>query len=141
MGPRGFRDGTDDHGNEGDARRPEGMDAVGDDRLCGRSAGRDKSGKILGNSLSFITALESILKDTKYSPMISAFKFFCYSECVLSKYVVGSGIDLTEVKAWNSSQNYRALKNITFGKKQKLKFFLVRNRFFGTLKLLYKIKK
>lgn len=105
------------------------------------SAGRDKSGKILGNSLSFITALESILKDTKYSPMISAFKFFCYSECVLSKYVVGSGIDLTEVKAWNSSQNYRALKNITFGKKQKLKFFLVRNRFFRTLKLLYKIKK
>lgn len=104
------------------------------------SASFAKSNKIIDNCIELINCLTQTMSNTNYKQLVDAFKFFCYGECCLSKYVLKADISLEPIKKWNSKNNYKLLKNISFGWKTKLKYFLIKHKMFFTLKLLYKIK-
>lgn len=105
------------------------------------SACHDKSNGMIENSENYMAAISPLLMGTKYEYIINALEFFCYTECVISKYVFKSKIDLKPISHWNCKNNYKINKTISYGKKQHIKFFLVRYKLNHILALLYKVKK
>lgn len=99
------------------------------------SATHSKNFDIVQNCISFINDIKSVVS----AEILSAIKFFCYSECVMSK-VSGNNVDLNLIKNWNNKNNYKANKKMTKGFKVNLKFFCVRHNMFWLLKILKKIK-
>lgn len=104
------------------------------------SAGQDKSSGMLKNCKALIDSLSKIMTSKENQTLLSALKFFCYSECFLSKHVFGSNISLKEIKDWAKTKNYKNLKRISFGFKTKLKFALIKLNLGFVVKMLYKIK-
>jgi len=101
----------------------------------------DKGTSMLQNNINFINNLEFSLGNTKYSKLIPAIKYFCYAECVLSKYVYGANISLDLINNWGSKQNYQANKKLYCGLKSRVKYFLIYHKLYKLLKKLYEIKK
>ena len=104
------------------------------------SAVRTRAKIIYQNSIEYLKAIKNVLKNSEFEKYIPALEYFCYSECVLAKVVFGEDIDLKKIKNWGSKENYKANKILTFGLKQKIKYFLIRHKMFWLLKFLYKIK-
>ncbi len=99
-----------------------------------------KAKGIVENMKIFVSNMERYLLNSDFSKYIDGIKYFCYSECVIAKIISKESVDLSEIKHWSNSQNYKANKSITHGFKQKLKYFLIRYKLYFILKILYKIK-
>lgn len=104
------------------------------------SAVRTRAKIIYQNSLAYLSAIKKVLVESEFEKHLPALEYFCYSECVLAKVVFGENIDLKKIKSWGSKENYKANKTLTFGLKQKVKYFLIRHKMFWLLKFLYKVK-
>lgn len=104
------------------------------------SAVRTRAKIIYQNSIEYLKAIKNVLKNSEFEKYIPALEYFCYSECVLAKVVYGESIDINKIKDWGTNQNYKENKKITYGMKQKIKYFLIRHKMFFILKFLYKIK-
>lgn len=104
------------------------------------SAVRTRAKIIYQNSLAYLSEIKRVLSGSEFEKYLPALEYFCYSECVLAKVVFGEDIDLKKIKNWGSKENYKANKILTFGLKQKIKYFLIRHKMFWLLKFLYKIK-
>ena len=109
--------------------------------LRDNSACHNKNFGMIENSKKYLSAINPILKNTKYEQLIKTLEFFCYSECVISKYIFGAKLDLKSIKHWKSKENYKVNKTITYGKKQKIKYMLIYYKLHYILAWIYKIKK
>ncbi len=108
--------------------------------IRGTSAYQTKSKKIVENSKGYLEEMTRILSGTKYEDYLPALEYFCYSECVLAKYVYGENIDYKDFKAWGTKNNYKCIKRIILGLKSQIKYFLIRHKMYILLKFLYKVK-
>ena len=90
------------------------------------------------NSLKFVSHLEKLVNDEE---LIQHIKYYLYFDCKRLSFKSRTAEDLSDIKKWNTRQNYKACKKHTFGKKEKLKLFLIRHRLFLIYKLLAKSPK
>ncbi len=104
------------------------------------SAVRNRAKNVVENSKNYLAAMHKILKGSDFEKYLPALEYFCYGECVLAKYTQNINLDLKEVKSWASKKNFIENKKITYGKKQKIKYFLIRNKLFLALRIIYKLK-
>ncbi len=95
---------------------------------------------IVKNMKFFLSNMENYLKGSEFERFLPAIEYYCYAECVLAKVTSSEPVNLAEIKQWNTKAKYLANKKLTVGKKQKIKYFLIRHKMYWLLKILYKIK-
>ncbi len=105
------------------------------------SATNIKGSYLINNSKNISKKLLEIFTNTKYIELAKAKIFFCYFDCVNSKYRLKYDIDLKEVRDLNKRENYLAAKRIKKNLKSKVKCFCAHYGLFFIFKLKGLLKK
>ena len=91
--------------------------------------------QMVENSISFVNHLVELVKEEE---LIKHIKYFLYFDCNRVMLRSKGKVDLSPLREWDTKENYKACKKHTFGRKERLKLFLIRHRLFCIYKMLAK---
>lgn len=94
---------------------------------------------IVKKTTKFLMSITPLLEQKNLNELASAEKFYVYYMCVANNLKTNSNDDLSEVKKYNTYENYKNHKILCNGKASKLKAFLIHYHLTFILKIALKL--